>query len=194
MAYKRKANPAAVLADVYSDMTLAEVGAKHGITRERVRQIWAAAGVPVKGRRLTIDDDARKAKRAKRGYTPRQFTSVIRRHPRLIGCNWCSRCHLVVRADQMTKGNNRRCKACTADLKLIDYYSGGKERQMEWAKANPEKVAAAQRRYAESNPEKIRAMKKRYYEANPEKVRERWRIASRRAYARRKERQKAGDQ
>lgn len=130
----------AVLAEIRETTdTFQAIAARHGLTRERVRQIALIDGI--KGRRIP------KLKRYRR-ISCNWFTHLVRKHLAEIGHGYCCVCHAAKPCAEMVTGHNKHCKQCAA-IRTKGWRSkpGNRARSIAWKKANADKQREYQRRY-----------------------------------------------
>lgn len=143
--------------------TFSKLAVKHGITRERVRQLAKHyAGITGSQRVTSHSYKLKPGWRLQWPKSGRVFTRIIRNILGLIDHGWCGHCWQAVPLKLMhnnTASQNGyhklRCKKCVA-IRVNHWYhlENGREKQYAWVKANPEKVRQHQRKYQQKRSQR----------------------------------------
>lgn len=135
----------------FAHLTLQEIGEKFGLTRERVRQIFARYGVKKDDCRPVAIIEVRKCPRCAKKFkasekSPRKYCSLWCADHRSLNMQGKKKCHFCNKfydLDDMTSRN--RCRGCNNNYQKNLYLK------------NPKYFRQAVDKYARENPEKRRA-------------------------------------
>ena len=139
---------AVIVAMYKAGETLETCGQRFGLTRERARQIIKAAGVaPTEGgQKKGLPERQAAAARRREAIAARKEFALHFRH-----CGACGETKPIeefARHKNLPAGRQYRCKACNRE-KTRDWYheGGGKQKNREWQRNNPEKMREYTRRW-----------------------------------------------